>query len=72
MRFKEAGLWLLDPPEYFSAGNFLTYANLVGEYVAEVGAAWTKAAGRPMTQLHKHLLGMAFQRQVGGWVGRKG
>jgi hypothetical protein len=63
-RFKEAGLWLLEPPEYYSSGRFLTWKNVVEEYVEAVARAWQEEAGAPMQHMHKHMVGMAFQRQV--------
>jgi hypothetical protein len=38
-RFREAGAFVLDPPEYYREGNFLMYDNLVKEFVAAVEAA---------------------------------
>jgi hypothetical protein len=32
-RFREAGAYALDGPEYFTEGNFLVYDNLVLEYM---------------------------------------
>ena len=66
-RFREAGLWMLDPPEYYRQGSFVTYDNAAARFVDEAAAAWQEVTGRPMVFLHKHLLGAAFQRQVGRW-----
>lgn len=33
-RFREAGAYVLDEPEYFHDGNFLVYDNLVLEYIS--------------------------------------
>ena len=63
-RFRETGLWMLDPPEYYTQGNFLTYDNAVASYIESAASVWEKAAGKPMAYLHKHLLATAFQRQV--------
>jgi hypothetical protein len=63
-RFKEAGLWLLEPPEYYTSGHYLTWHNVVEQYVEAVAKAWEEETGAPMQHLHKHLVGMAFQRQV--------
>jgi hypothetical protein len=35
-RFREAGAYLLDEPEYFTEGNFLAYDNLVLEYIEAI------------------------------------
>jgi hypothetical protein len=63
-RMQENNLWLLHPPEHFTA-NFLTYENVVTEYVARVARVWQQHTGRPMVLLHQHLLAAAFQLQVG-------
>jgi hypothetical protein len=62
-RMRENNLWLLDPPEHFTA-NFLTYENMVAQYVARVAQVWQQHTGRPMALLHQHLLAAAFQLQV--------
>ncbi|WIA11651.1 hypothetical protein OEZ85_011753 [Tetradesmus obliquus] len=46
------------------AANFLTYQNLVTEYVAHVARVWQQHTGKPMALLHQHLLAAAFQLQV--------
>lgn len=63
-RFREAGLWLMDPPEYYTTGNFLTWHNVVEQYVGAVAQAWEEETGAPMRYMHKHMVGMAFQQQV--------
>lgn len=35
-RFREAGAYVLDDPEYFTEGNFLVYDNLVLEYMEAI------------------------------------
>jgi hypothetical protein len=35
-RFREAGAYLLDEPQYFTDGNFLAYDNLVLEYIEAI------------------------------------
>jgi hypothetical protein len=62
-RMRENNLWLLDPPEHFTA-NFLTYENMVVQYVTRVAQVWQQHTGRPMALLHQHLLAAAFQLQV--------
>lgn len=62
-RMQENNLWLLHPQEHFAA-NFLTYENLVTEYVARVARVWQQHTGKPMALLHQHLLAAAFQLQV--------
>jgi hypothetical protein len=37
-RFREAGAYLLDPPEYYDKGDFLTYDNLALLFVDAVEA----------------------------------
>ncbi|WIA31779.1 hypothetical protein OEZ86_002651 [Tetradesmus obliquus] len=46
------------------AANFVTYENLVTEYVARVARVWQQHTGKPMALLHQHLLAAAFQLQV--------
>jgi hypothetical protein len=62
-RMRENNLWLLDPPQHFTA-NFLTYENMAPQYVARVAHVWLQHTGRPMVLLHQHLLAAAFQLQV--------
>ena len=56
-RLREAGLWLVDPPEYFSGEWFMTYQNDVAEYVDALAA---KASSK-MPPLFKHLHAMSYQ-----------
>jgi hypothetical protein len=62
-RMQENNLWLLNPREYFTA-NFLTYENMVTEYIARVARVWQQHTGKPMMLLQQHLLAAAFQLQV--------
>ena len=43
------------------AGNFLAYDNTVGGFVSAYAEAYARRKGRPMTEMHKHLLGAAYQ-----------
>ena len=43
------------------AGNFLAYENTVEAFIADYGVGYLSRKGRAMTEMHKHLLGAAFQ-----------
>ena len=55
---RSAGWWLIDEPEYFSEGNFMTYENGVRDYIAETEAGYK---GGHMAYFHKHMLAAAYQ-----------
>jgi arabinosyltransferase len=64
-RMREAGLWLLDPPEHYNPpGGFVTYSSLVPQLLEFWADAWAVVTGRPMTALHRHLLAGAAQLQL--------
>lgn len=43
------------------AGNFLAYENTVEPFIAEYAKGYRVRKGRNMTDLHKHLVGAAYQ-----------
>ena len=43
------------------AGRYLAYDNSVGSFVARYAEAYARRKGRAMTEMHKHLLGAAYQ-----------
>ncbi len=43
------------------AGRYLAYDNSVGGFVADYAEAYARRKGRAMTEMHKHLLGAAYQ-----------
>ena len=55
-RFREFGLWLLDPPGYYR-GRFLSYDNNVLEFVHSV----VKQHGGLMPVFYKHWLAVSYQ-----------
>jgi hypothetical protein len=59
-RFREFGLWTLDPESYYQ-GRFLTYDNGVRREVEALAAAHAAAGRGRMADFHRHLLAMAWQ-----------
>jgi hypothetical protein len=56
-RFREAGLWRADPPEYYQASHLMAYDNDVRAYVSALDAA----ASAPLEPLFQHFHTMAYQ-----------
>ena len=46
----------MDEPDYFTAGNFMSYDNGVSAYIAAAEKGF-----RNMANFHKHMLGAAYQ-----------
>ena len=53
---RSAGWWLVDEPEYFTDGNFMSYDNGVRAFIAAAEQGF-----RNMASFHKHMLGAAYQ-----------
>lgn len=64
-RMREFGLWHMDPPEYYGAGEIplrlLAYENSVLSFVAEAERKQYGSQGRRMPLFEKHWLGMSYQ-----------
>eukprot|EP00892_Ulva_mutabilis_P008482 jgi/Ulvmu1/6005/UM026_0131.1 len=56
-RFREAGAYVLDEPDYFNQGDFLVYDNLVLEYISGLETL----SNGTFTLVHKHVLAGAYQ-----------
>ncbi|KAL4447981.1 hypothetical protein ABPG75_005200 [Micractinium tetrahymenae] len=63
-RFREMGMWFLDPPEYFDppgGGRYLTYTNGVRDVVAAVER---ERHGGAMPVLYKHMVAVSYQLAI--------
>lgn len=63
-RFREHGLWFVEPEDYYTTGNFLSYSNNVGDFITVMESHWKDTHHRAMTLLHKHFLAASYQLAV--------
>lgn len=61
VRFREEGLWHLDPDEYYTKGRYITYECDVEAWVAGHAAEWKLSTGRDMVPHHRHMLAALYQ-----------
>jgi hypothetical protein len=56
-RLREEGLWLADPPTYYSTDRLLAYTPSATEFVSALDAA----AAKRLPDLFKHFHAMSYQ-----------